>query len=76
MGYRHKDRRPRLALWMLVALGDIALLLVSGGMAALFALLAVVAVTAAGVAAWRLSQRSALAGEKAAPVPMATRRRA
>ncbi|GAB3170511.1 hypothetical protein FHX75_12311 [Micromonospora palomenae] len=76
MGYRRKDARPRLALWMLVALGDIVLLLVSAGMPALVALLAVVTVTAAGVAAWRLSRRSALAGEEAVPVSMATRRRA
>ncbi|MEU5786519.1 hypothetical protein [Micromonospora purpureochromogenes] len=76
MGYRRKDARPRLALWMLVALGDIVLLLVSAGMPALVALLAVVTVTAAAVAAWRLSRRSALAGEEAVPVSMATRRRA
>ena len=31
MGYRRRDARPRLALWMLVALGDAILLLVSAG---------------------------------------------
>ncbi|MEU5938371.1 hypothetical protein ABZ807_04140 [Micromonospora sp. NPDC047548] len=65
-----------MALWMLVALGDLVLLLVSAGMAALVALVAVVTVIAAGVAAWRLPRRSALAGEEAVPVPRATRRRA
>ncbi|WP_406038014.1 hypothetical protein OG799_24530 [Micromonospora sp. NBC_00898] len=76
MSYRRRDTRPRLALWMLVALGDIVLLLVSAGVPALVALLGVVAVTVAGVAAWRLTRRSALAGEGAATVPVAARRRA
>ncbi|MBM0227708.1 MULTISPECIES: hypothetical protein [Micromonospora] len=76
MGYRRKDTRPRLALWMLVALGDIVLLLVSAGVPALVALLGVVAVTVAGVAAWRLTRRSALAGEGIVPVPVGARRRA
>ncbi|RZU73256.1 hypothetical protein EV384_1657 [Micromonospora kangleipakensis] len=76
MGYRRKDTRPRLALWMLVALGDIVLLLVSAGVSALVALLGVVAVTVAGVAAWRLTRRNALAGEGTVPVPVAARRRA
>lgn len=76
MGYRRKDTRPRLALWMLVALGDIVLLLVSAGVPALVALIGVVAVTVAGVAAWRLSRRTALTGEGRMPVPVAARRRA
>ncbi|SCL18992.1 hypothetical protein GA0070624_1657 [Micromonospora rhizosphaerae] len=76
MGYRCKDGRPRLALWMLVALGDIVLLLVSAGVPALVALIGVVAVTVAGVAAWRLARRTALAGEGRMPGPVAARRRA
>ena len=76
MGYRRRDNRPRLALWMLVALGDIVLLLVSAGVSALVALLGVVAVTVAGVAAWRLVRRGALAGERGIPVPAPARRRA
>ncbi|MEH1054767.1 hypothetical protein V6U89_06080 [Micromonospora sp. CPCC 206171] len=76
MGYRRKDARPRLALWMLVALGDVALLLVGAGMPVLVALLTVVTVTAAGVAAWRLARRGPLAGEDAVPVPVTARRRA
>jgi hypothetical protein len=43
---------------MLVALGDVVLLLVSAGLPVLFALLAVVAVTVAGVAAWRMTRRA------------------
>lgn len=79
MGYRRKDARPRVALWMLVALGDIVLVLVSAGLPVLVALLSVVtvAVAVAGVAVWRLSRRGALAHEDApVPVPVMGRRRA
>ncbi|MFG2099120.1 hypothetical protein ACGFJ5_00805 [Micromonospora echinaurantiaca] len=75
MGYRRKDARPRVALWMLVALGDIVLVLVSLGLPVLVALLSVVTVTVAGVAVWRLSRRGALAREES-PVPAMARRRA
>jgi hypothetical protein len=76
MSHRHKDTGPRLALWMLVALGDIVLLLVSAGLSAPVAVLGVVALAAAGVTAWRLARRTTLAGRGAVPVPVATRRRA
>ena len=76
MGYRRKDARPRLALWMLVALGDIVLLLVSAGVPALVALIGVVAVTVTGVAAWRLTRRTALAAQDRMRIPVAARRRA
>ncbi|MEU5904360.1 hypothetical protein ABZ780_08290 [Micromonospora sp. NPDC047467] len=77
MGYRRRDARPRLALWMLVALGDVVLLLVSVGMPAFVALLSVVTVAVCGVAAWRLSRRPALAREDAPVVaPAMSRRRA
>ncbi|MFG1914207.1 hypothetical protein [Micromonospora sp. NPDC048898] len=75
MGYRRRDTRPRLALWMLVALGDAILLLVTMGIPALIALLSVVVVTGFGVGAWRLTRRSALAREEAV-VPALSRRRA
>lgn len=75
MGYRRKDTRPRVALWMLVALGDIVLVLVSVGLPVLVALLSVVTVTLAGVAGWRLSRRGDLAREES-PVPAMARRRA
>ncbi|WCN82306.1 hypothetical protein [Micromonospora sp. LH3U1] len=75
MRYRRRDARPRLALWMLVALGDAILLLVAVGIPALIALLGVVVVTAFGVAAWRLSRRDTLAREEAV-VPALSRRRA
>ncbi|MGC5018531.1 hypothetical protein [Micromonospora sp. DT47] len=76
MGYRRRDARPRLALWMLVALGDVVLLMVSAGLPAMVALLAVVTVAAAGVAVWRFTRRNALAGQDAVPVPVVARRRA
>ncbi|MGB2568237.1 hypothetical protein ACPFP2_07290 [Micromonospora citrea] len=68
MGSRRKDTRPRLALWMLVALGDIVLLMVSVGLSVLVAMLAVVAVTAAAIAAWRFTRRTALTRDDAVPV--------
>ncbi|WBB65006.1 hypothetical protein [Micromonospora sp. WMMD812] len=80
MGYRRRDARPRVALWMLVALGDAVLLLATIGVPALIALLSVVAVTVAGVGAWRVTRRSALVREDAmtarVAVPMGHRRRA
>ncbi|MET8039948.1 hypothetical protein ABZU25_03665 [Micromonospora sp. NPDC005215] len=75
MGYRRKDARPRLALWMLVALGDAILLLVAMGIPALIALLGVVLVAGFGVAAWRLTRRDALVREETV-VPALGRRRA
>ncbi|WP_433129459.1 hypothetical protein ACQPWW_04665 [Micromonospora sp. CA-240977] len=75
MGYRRRDTRPRLALWMLVALGDAILLLVTMGIPALIALFSVVLVVGSGVAAWRLTRRGELAREEAV-VPALSRRRA
>ncbi|MEV0429600.1 hypothetical protein ACIBPB_01790 [Micromonospora sp. NPDC049836] len=76
MRYRHKDTGPRLALWMLVALGDIVLLLVSAGLSAPVAAFGVVALVVAGVASWRLARRTTLTGRGAVSVPVAPRRRA
>lgn len=75
MGYRLRDARPRVALWMLVALGDIALLLTAAGLPVLVALLSVVTVTLAGVGVRRYARRGALARENAAAVPVVARRR-
>ncbi|KAB1904870.1 hypothetical protein [Micromonospora sp. AMSO31t] len=75
MGYRRKDTGPRLALWMLVALGDVVLLLISAGLSAPVAVLGVVALTVAGVATWRLARRTTLAGRGAVAVPVGSRRR-
>ncbi|MER7888305.1 hypothetical protein ABTX15_00580 [Micromonospora sp. NPDC094482] len=80
MSYRRRDTRPRLALWMLVALGDAILVLASIGIPVLIALFSVVAVTVAGVSARLLMRRGALVREEAVParvaVPMGSRRRA
>ncbi|MEU7618535.1 hypothetical protein AB0B27_20915 [Micromonospora rifamycinica] len=77
MSYRRRDARPRLALWMLVALGDVVLLLVSAGVAVLVALVAVVTVAAAGVAAWRLTRRTTMTtGADPVAVPLTSRRNA
>ncbi|MBQ0902906.1 hypothetical protein [Micromonospora sp. U21] len=75
MGYRRRDARPRLALWMLVALGDAVLLLVSAGIWALIALLSVVTIAVFGVAAWRLTRRSALTSKDTPVVVPAMSRR-
>lgn len=76
MSHRHRYTGPRLALWMLVALGDVVLLLVNAGLSAPIAVLGVMALVVAGVATWRLARRTTLAGRGAVPVPVATRRRA
>ncbi|MEV4845605.1 hypothetical protein AB0K20_20625 [Micromonospora matsumotoense] len=77
MSYRRRDARPRLALWMLVALGDVVLLLLSAGVAALVTLVAAVTVAAAGVAAWRLSRRTAMTtGTDAVTMPLTRRKSA
>ncbi|MCF0096553.1 hypothetical protein AB0B39_02710 [Micromonospora sp. NPDC049114] len=83
MGYRRRDAKPRLALWMLVAFGDAVLLLVAAGVPAFIALLSVVTVAVCGVGAWRLSRRGALAPEEAraqalseTQMPALSRRRA
>ncbi|RKN43450.1 hypothetical protein [Micromonospora endolithica] len=76
MGYRRKNARPRVALWMLVALGDIVLLLASVGLPLLVALLSVVTVTLGGLGARRIMRRGVLASNDPVAVPVAARRRA
>ncbi|MFI7575163.1 hypothetical protein [Micromonospora sp. NPDC049497] len=76
MGYRRKNARPRVALWMLVALGDIVLLLASVGMPLLVALLSVVTVTLGGLGVRRMTRRGALTSNDAVAVPVVARRRA
>lgn len=80
MGYRHRAAKPRVALWMLVAIGDVALILASAGMVAVIALASVVAVAVAAVGVWRFMRQATPERE---PVParvtvptMAARRRA
>ena len=70
MGYRRRDTGPRLALWMLVALGDVVLLLIAAGLSAPVAVLGVLTLAIAGVAVWRWMRRTPV------PVPASARRRA
>ena len=80
MGYRRRDVRSRVALWMLVAFGDAVLFLAGLGIPALVALFSVVAVTVAGVGAWLVVRRGAQVHEDALPArvaaPVRYRRRA
>ncbi|WP_050778008.1 hypothetical protein [Micromonospora sp. ATCC 39149] len=73
MGHRRRDARPGLALWMLVAFGDVVLLLVSAGLPVLFALFGVVAGAVAGVAAWRMARRATPGRQDRMPARPATR---
>jgi hypothetical protein len=58
MSYRRHAAKPSVALWMLVAIGDVALILASAGLVALIALAAVVTVAVAAAGAWLLLRRS------------------
>ncbi|AVT33819.1 MULTISPECIES: hypothetical protein [unclassified Plantactinospora] len=57
MRSRHHATKPSIALWMLVAIGDLAILVASVGMVALIALASVVTVAVATVGAWFLLRR-------------------
>ncbi|MBM2622143.1 hypothetical protein JIG36_42235 [Actinoplanes sp. LDG1-06] len=59
MNCRRHGRKPTLALWMLVALADLAILTAAAGVLVMLTILATVAVLAGGVVAARsLSRRS------------------
>ncbi|MFY1689899.1 hypothetical protein [Plantactinospora sp. WMMB782] len=60
MRSRHHAKKPSIALWMLVAIGDLALLVASAGMVVLIALASVVTVAVATVGAWFLLRRGVL----------------
>ncbi|MEO3922833.1 hypothetical protein ABGB07_02975 [Micromonosporaceae bacterium B7E4] len=57
MRSRHHATKPSIALWMLVAIGDLALLVASVGMVAMIALASVVAVAVGTVCGWLLLRR-------------------
>lgn len=63
MSYRRHTAKPSVALWMLVAVGDVLLILTRVGMLALVALIGVTLATAAGV---RFTRRSATANRDVA----------
>lgn len=71
MSYRRHGSKPTIALWMLVAVADVALVVASAGIVALIALASVVALAVATAGAWLLLRRGGTGGERvAAPVPM------
>ena len=91
MSFRHRAAKPSVALWMLVALGDAALILASAGVVAIIALVSVVTVAVAVAGTWLTlrrglperaagSARRSLATRGAlamrVPVPAGSRRRA
>ncbi|MGW0431646.1 hypothetical protein ACWDV4_03705 [Micromonospora sp. NPDC003197] len=74
MSNRLNPTKPTVALWMLIAVGDVALIIASAGMVALIALASVVTVAVATVGAWLALHRSVPARNAApARVPMSAR---
>ena len=72
MNCRRHGRKPTLALWMLVALADLAILAVAAGLLVTISIVALLAVFAGGVAVARRLPRRAEAATR--PVPVARRR--
>jgi hypothetical protein len=71
MSYRRHGSKTTIALWMLVAVGDVALILASAGVVALVALVGVVALAVGMAGAWLLLRRGVTGEERvAAPVPV------
>ncbi|GIF24466.1 hypothetical protein Ate02nite_71960 [Paractinoplanes tereljensis] len=68
MNRRPHGRKPTIALWMLVAVADVAILVATGGLVALVLILASLAVIAGGFLAARqmLASKPVLAPQKAA----------
>ena len=71
MNCRRHGRKPTIALWMLVAVADLAILATAAGVLVLFSILATLAVFAGGMVAARL-----LAGRAEATPEAVVRRRA
>ncbi|MEO3743839.1 hypothetical protein [Plantactinospora sp. B5E13] len=57
MRSRCRANKPSIALWMLVAIGDLVLLVASVGVVALIALVGVVSVAAGAVGGWLVLRR-------------------
>ncbi|HEY0698880.1 MAG TPA: hypothetical protein VGD43_13845 [Micromonospora sp.] len=86
MNFRRNAAKPSVALWMLVAIGDLVLLAVNFGIAAVIALVSIVAVAVAGVRALSPVRREASRREsvpaparvpvRPARMPVDSRRRA
>lgn len=69
MSFRRRAAKPSVALWMLVAIGDVALILASAGMVALIALASVVTGAVAVTCTWLL-MRSSGSTRNAVAVPV------
>ncbi|GAB3816088.1 hypothetical protein [Micromonospora zhanjiangensis] len=85
MSFRRRTTKPSVALWMLVAVGDVLLIL--AGMGTLIALVSVVTIAVAATGAWLLMRRgvparNAVSSPTGVPVvarvrtPVTARRRA
>jgi hypothetical protein len=70
MSYRRNTAKPSVALWMLVALGDVLLFLASGGLLALITLISVVTVAVAAVGVWLMRRGTADRDAVPARVPV------
>jgi hypothetical protein len=70
VSYRKHANKPTAVLWLLVALADVLLLLVGGGVVLLVSLASVAAVAGAGFVAWRYMRRQVA---PAAPIPVRRR---
>ncbi|WP_341719016.1 hypothetical protein QQG74_04420 [Micromonospora sp. FIMYZ51] len=78
MGYRVRDAQPRLALWTLVALGNVALLVAAVGVAVLATLVSILTLAGAAFVGWNVTRRGTITrrGGMTVPVALAARRRA
>ncbi|HEX7746213.1 MAG TPA: hypothetical protein VF462_13230 [Micromonosporaceae bacterium] len=72
MSYRRQMAKPSLALWMLVAIGDVLLILAHAGLLALIALAGVLALAGA---TWLLIRRAVTTNETVPVAPRAARHR-
>ena len=78
MSFRRRAAKPSLALWMLVAIGDVLLILAGLSLTALIALASVVTVAVAAAGTWLLVRQGVPnRGKVSTPVavPVAARRR-
>ncbi|MEU4237880.1 hypothetical protein [Actinoplanes sp. NPDC026619] len=72
MSRRRHGKKPTIALWMLVAVADVALLVATGGLVALVLIAASLAIIAGGFVAGR----QLLAQQKSNPLAVAQKERA
>nr|MDT0657951.1 hypothetical protein [Micromonospora sp. DSM 115978] len=72
MSYRHRAAKPSGVLWMLIALGNVALIVASAGVLALIALGSIVTVAVAAIGGALLLRRGV--ADQPVSVPIATRK--